>query len=76
MPLLVGLSGEKLECSGQCFRKIPTVKIVQLICQVVVGLSVVHDDAKHWINRCPVDNRFPRPTENVKAACTDLSCGF
>ena len=41
-----------------------------------VGLSVVHDDAKHLINRCPVDNRFPRPTENVKAACTDLSCGF
>lgn len=59
MPLLAGLSGEKLDCSGQCFQKIPTMKIVQLICQVVVGLSVVHDCAKHWINRCPVDNRFP-----------------
>ena len=37
VPLLVGLSGEKLECSGQCFRRIPIMKIVQLICQVVVG---------------------------------------
>ena len=32
VPLLVGLSGEKLECSGQCFRRIPIMKIVQLIC--------------------------------------------
>ena len=35
--LLVGLSGEKLECSGQCFRRIPIMKIVQLICQVIVS---------------------------------------
>lgn len=65
MPLLVGLSGEKLECSGQCFRKIPTMKIVQLICHVVVGLSVVHGSAKHWINRNPVDNRFPEGQEKM-----------
>ena len=37
VPLLVGLSGEKLECSGQCFRRIPIMKIVQLICQVIVS---------------------------------------
>ena len=65
MSLLVGLSGEKLECSGQYFRKMPTMKIVQLICHVVVGLSVVHDSAKHWINRCAVDNRFPEGQEKM-----------
>ena len=32
VPLLVGLSGEKLQCPGQCFRRIPIMKIVQLIC--------------------------------------------
>ena len=37
VPLLVGLRGEKLECPGQCFRRIPIMKIVQLICQVIVG---------------------------------------
>ena len=46
VPLLVGLSSEILECSGQSFQKIPTMKIVQLICQIVVGLLVVHDDAE------------------------------
>ena len=65
VPLLVGLSGEKLECSDQCFRKIPTMKIVQLICPVVVGLSVGHDSAKHWINRCPAENRFLEGQEKM-----------
>ena len=41
------------------------MKIVQLICHVVVGLSVVHESAKHWINRNPVDNRFPEGQEKM-----------